>query len=213
MKFLKWIVSLFNKSETPTSSKPIEQKPVETKPLPSLGVGIKKIAVIVGHGNGDSGAMGWNGMSEFNYNSFVAEMIEQSDTGKEIRVFYRGSSGIVGVAAKAIAWNPDMTLELHLNAYNGKAFGCEVLCLKSDSKSAEIGRSFAANFTTAFNRKMRGEFGIKWIGSSDRGYTSLKAVSSAKYSILVEPFFIDSKDEWIEPSNYADFLIKWIKQL
>jgi len=174
---------------------------------------IKKVAIIVGHGNGDSGAIGWNRFAEFDYNVMVAEEIADSDLGKEVKVFYRGSSGIAGVAMKAVAYNPDLSIELHLNAFNGKATGCEVLCLDGDEQSAIVGRSFANAFTQKFNRKLRREKGINWITGADRGHSSLKAVSPIRHSILVEPFFIDTKEEWIEPMTYCNFLKEWIKEL
>lgn len=199
---MNWFKKIFKKKESTSI------------PAKSQAVGsIKKIALIVGHGNGDSGAMGWNRFAEFVYNSTVAEEIASSEIGKEIKVFYRGSSGIVGVAMKAVAHNPDLSIELHLNAFNGKAVGCEVLCLDGDEQSAIVGRSFANAFTQKFNRKLRREKGINWITSSDRGYSSLKAVSPIKHSILVEPFFIDTKEEWIEPIAYAEFLKEWIRSL
>ncbi len=202
-----WFKNLFKKKIIA----PVKSE--EQKPIPSSSGEIKKIALIVGHGNGDPGAMGWNDMSEFNYNSFVADEIQRANTGKEIKVFYRGSTGIVGVAAKAVAWGPDLTIELHLNAFNGVANGCEVLVLDGDRVSAKVGEKFAKAFTEKFKRKLRGDLGIKWITSKDRGYTSIKAVSSIKQSILIEPFFIDNKAEWIDPLTYTNFLIGWIKDL
>jgi N-acetylmuramoyl-L-alanine amidase len=174
---------------------------------------IKKIALIVGHGNGDSGAMGWNGMSEFNFNQFVADEIENRDLGKEIRVFYRGPSGITGVSAKAVMWRPDLTIELHLNAFNGKAKGCEVLCLKGDLDSETIAKDFSHKFTTHFKRVLRGKDGIKWISKNDRGGLNLRSLATIKQRILIEPFFIDNPEEWISPMIYADFLSDWIKEL
>lgn len=208
---LKWILRLFKNNNTDSVNK---TEPSNSGNSPSRSESsIKKIALIVGHGNGDSGAMGWNRFAEFDYNSIVAEEIANSETGKEVKVFYRGSSGIVGVAMKAVAYSPDLSMELHLNAFNGKAVGCEVLCLSGDEQSSSIGRSFASSFTQKFNRKLRREKGINWITKADRGYSSLKAVSSIKHSILVEPFFIDTKEEWIEPITYAEFLKEWIKSL
>ena len=213
--FFKFIWNLLKGDDSGKISIPAPTPaPIE---LPAKGTesvfDIKKIAIIVGHGNGDSGAGGWNGVEEFAYNSQVAKIIEASDIGKQKQIFWRGSSGIVGVAAKAMAYGPDMTIELHLNAYNGVANGCEVLCLNGDPKSGALGRSFAKSFTDKFGRKLRRELGINWINSGDRGGTSLKAVSAAKYSILVEPFFIDTPSEWIDPKVYAEFIVNWLREI
>ena len=191
-KFFKW---LFKKKESVVENKPI-----------------KKVAIIIGHGNGDSGAMGWNGMSEFNYNSFVADEIARADTGKEIKLFHRGSTGIGGVAAKAMAWKGDITIEMHLNAFNGKAKGCCVLTLK-DQVSIDTGRAYSKAFCKKFNRVMRDEDGVVELVKGDRGHFSLACVNDPAPSILIESFFIDNKDEWIEMMDYANFLIEWIKEL
>lgn len=191
--------------------KSILSKPAQQSSKPKSP--IQKVAIIVGHGNGDSGAMGWNGVSEFDYNSAVAKSLEISDTGKEIKAFYRSASGITGVAASAVKWNPDIVIELHLNAFNGKALGCEVLCLEGDLLSGEKAKSFAKLFCEKFNRVKRRDAGVNWISSSDRGGLSLRSLSSTSYAILVEPFFIDNKEEWIDPKEYAAFLKEWIKGL
>ena len=173
---------------------------------------IKKVAIIIGHGHNDSGAMGWNGMSEFNYNQFVAEEVARSNTGKEIKLFYRGPSGISGVAKKAMDWKGDITIEMHLNAFNGKAKGCCVLTLK-DKISIEYGRKFAQAFCKKFNRVLRDEDGVVELEKSDRGHHSLACVNDPAPSILIESFFIDNKEEWVEPMVYTSFLVEWIKEL
>lgn len=191
--------------------KSIFSKPAQQNSKPKAP--IKKVAIIVGHGNGDSGAMGWNGVSEFDYNASVASAIEMSPTEKEVKVFYRGSSGISGVAKQAVKWGADIVIELHLNAFNGKAKGCEVLCLEGDLLSGEKAKSFSKLFCEKFNRVKRRDAGVNWISSSDRGGLSLRSLSSTSYAILVEPFFIDNKEEWIDPKEYAAFLKEWIKGL
>lgn len=195
LKLLQWAKNLFKKKESVLENKKIN-----------------KVAIIIGHGNGDSGAMGWNGMSEFNYNSFVADEIERANTGKEIRIFHRGSSGIAGVAAKAMLWKGDITIEMHLNAFNGKAKGCCVLTLKDDV-SIKMGRKFSEAFCKKFNRVMRDGDGVVELEKGDRGHFSLACVNDPAPSILIEPFFIDNEDEHIEMMTYANFLIEWIKEL
>lgn len=204
--FIKWLISLFNK-------KPVVSVPVEIPSTPTTTSDIKKISIIVGHGNGDPGATCWDGTHEYDYNSKVAEIVLSNVDSKLIRVFKRGSSGIAGVGILASAWSPDLTIELHLNAFNGEAEGCEVLVLDKDKESAHVAISFALAFCKKFDRISRRDRGINWIESSDRGYTNLKAVSLVKRSILVEPFFCDTKSEWIPVEVYAQFLVDWIEGL
>ena len=155
--------------ETPTKQ--------EVKQFPK-----KRIAIIIGHGNGDGGADTWNGSNEFEYNSLVAEYVK-NESSQLIETFYRTSSGIVGVAAKAVAWKPDICIELHLNSYNGLAKGCEVLVLEGDKESEKLARNFAVSFAIKFQRVVRGDKGVKWIGNRDRGAASLRALSPIKQSL------------------------------
>lgn len=197
-----WLKSIFKK-------KPQSQTQIQGQ------VGnIKKIALLVGHGAGDSGAIGFNKVQEHAYNSFVAEFVAQSDVKKELKVFYKAQGGWALTYLKVATYNPDLTIELHLNAANGKAVGCEVLCLDGDENSAIIGRRFALDFTGKFNRRMRGDKGIKWISSSGRGFGNLVAAKkTSPRSILVEPFFIDTREEWIAQAEYAEFLKTFINNL
>jgi N-acetylmuramoyl-L-alanine amidase len=213
MKFIKWLLELFKigTQKDEVSTPPIINQEIPTKEdirqFPK-----KKIAIIVGHGNGDGGADTWNGSNEFEYNSLVAEYVK-NESSQLIETFYRTSSGIVGVAAEAVAWKPDICIELHLNSYNGLAKGCEVLVLEGDKESERLARNFAVSFALKFQRVVRGDKGVKWIGNRDRGAASLRALSPIKQSILIEPMFCDNKLEWIEPNMYAKFLTKWINEL
>lgn len=195
----------------PVSEIPTKEE-VETFPTSSPSK-FKKIALIIGHGYGDSGAIGWNKMEEHDYNKKVAYIVQEAIKDREIRLFWRGKTGITGVNGAVRAWDDDLSIELHLNSYNGKAFGCEVLTLKGDKVSVEMGRFFAREFCKKFNRTIRNEDGVKELSSSDRGHYSLALVNDPPPSILVEPFFIDNKNEWIEPETYAAFLIEWIKKI
>ena len=214
---MKWLIklirSIFASKDKPVAIEtPAKLPEAGTIEIPKIPGSRKRIALIVGHGNGDGGADTWNGSNEFEYNSVVAEYVKKNSK-HEIEVFYRGRSGITGVAVKAVAWKPAISIELHLNSFNGTARGCEVLCLRGDNRSAALGRLFAAKFTANFNRMIRGENGIKWIDSGDRGATSLKALSPVAQSILVESFFADNKKEWIAPLTYAQFLVEWLNEL
>lgn len=213
-KFVSWIIKKIKGLNDEVITPP-PASPVTTSPGQESGqvndFGVNRIALIVGHGHGDSGAEG-HGTNEFAYNTWVAEFIKKNLSEKVVEVFYRGAAGIVGVATKAARFNPDLCVELHLNATAG-ANGCEVLVLKNDTKSERIGRSFANEFTSLFSRRLRQDKGIKWIDSSERGYSSLKAQSSIPRKILVEPFFIDTPSEFIVKEVYADFLLTWLRKI
>lgn len=209
--FIRLIISLFkndNQDQGKTETRPIE--------IPSSKTGIKKIALLVGHGAGDSGAVcRRNRMEEHHYNSMIAEMIKQSDTTKEIKVFYKtNGTGWTGTYPKVAIFNPDLTIELHLNDADVPAVGCEVLCIEKDLESGSVGKKFASMFSKEFSRKIRGDQGIKWMSKGGRGYGNLVgAKATSKRSILVEPFFINTDSEWIEPSTYAEFFKKFLNEL
>lgn len=209
LNFIKAVLRFFQKDNSPKVVITEEAK----KPKEEVIIGKKKIAIIVGHGHGDGGAETWNGSNEYNYNFFVSQKIKDSIQDKHIQVFLRDSSGIVGACKRVESWNPEVSIELHLNSFNKKAHGCEVLCLVGDVKSATLAMSFSKSFCSKFTRTLRGSQGVKWIDRSERGGLSLRNLSKVKQKILVESFFCDNPDEWIEPEIYANFLIDWINGL
>lgn len=175
---------------------------------------IEKIAIIIGHGHGDPGAIGkWTvpQIKEYEYNKTVAEILLKKVKKKEIKLFYRGAAGITGVNTMVRLWDDDLSLELHCNSFNGKAKGCEILALSNDKESIKIGQDIAADFCKRFNRVKRDGDGVKELKKGDRGHYSLALVDDGYPSILLEPFFIDNPDEWIPPEVYADFLVEWLE--
>lgn len=205
-------LNLYKLSNRTPEPAPIEPVKTEVVVVPQSGSKIKRIAVIVGHGNGDSGAVG-NGTNEFAYHSKVAKGLQTLCPSKEIKLFFRDARGIGGVNADAEKWGGDLTLELHLNSFNGKAKGCEVLVLSSDEPSIKVGQDFADLFCSTYNRIKRDTDGVKELKKGDRGHYSLLLVDDPAPSILIEPFFIDNKAEYIEPEEFLKFLANWINKL
>lgn len=233
MKLFNWIISLFktkepskseappkpNPSETPSSSNSSttsnSSKPIESDLGPSVASRkIKKIAIIIGHGHGDPGALSkWNSpiKEEYDYNKIVAEHLKKTVKSKEIKLFYRGATGITGVNTQVRLWDDDLSLELHCNSFNGVAHGCEILALSNDKESIKIGQDIAKDFCKRFSRKLRDGDGVKELKKNDRGHYSLALVDDGYPSILLESFFIDNPSEWIDPIVYAEFLREWIE--
>lgn len=185
-------------------------KPKQVKTIVSIENKKKKIVLIVGHSPKDSGAIGWNGVKEFDYNHQVAKMLNKSHG---VDYIIRGEGGIAGAALSALAKNPDLIMELHLNAYNGQAKGCCALVLKGDDTSALYARKFTSMFCSKFNRVLRADKGVVWVDKSDRGGFSLSVLYPAKAAILLESFFIDNKNEWIEIEDYYKFMVEFIESL
>ena len=215
MKLFNWIINLFKTKESPKTEAPSKPNQSETPSSSNSSTTSNsskklKIAIVRGHGGKDGGASGC-GTTEVEYNTWVMKEIEKLNL-PNVKCFYGSSS--VNAVLQTIPWNPDLTIQLHQNAYNGVAKGCCVLVLDGDTKSYPYAEAFAKAFTEKFNRAMRNpnEKGKVRLKSSDRGYTSLKTtVFGAK--ILVEPFFIDNKNDFVSREEYAEFLIEFIKGL
>jgi len=208
-----WIKKLFKKDKP--ANLPIHEKnPIDEAikvPKPSAPIGSAKIAILVGHGAGDPGATCYNGLAEHEYNKKVAAIV--SAKMPNVKVFFKsGAGGWVPVYAQLALYRPDLSVELHLNAFNGAAKGCEVLITSEACRS--IGEKFAAEFCLRYQRVMRGARGIKWLGSGDRGFGNVYSANKvSKKSILVEPFFCDNKNEWIPQEEYADFLVSFLSKV
>ena len=171
----------------------------------------KKIAILIGHGQGDGGATCWNGTTEHDYNKKVAEIIKSKMPN--VTLYFKSKVGDwAPVYVQMAVSRPDVSIELHLNAYNGQAKGCEVLITSEAARS--LGEKFASMFCLKFGRVMRGSRGIKWLGNGDRGFGNVYSASKvSKKAILLESFFCDNKAEWIDPEVYAEFLIGFLKEL
>lgn len=199
-----------------TTPKPVEVKPtpVVIAPIPMKSPAdpfvIRKVAIIIGHGDGsDFGATNWNKETEFAYQSRVAKLVQQKVQGKQVELFWRKGLGIAGVAKKAMAWNPDITVELHNNAYDGKASGIEVLVLKKDQVSLKCGQDFAKKYVAKFGSKLRDGDGVKEL-IGENGAFSLKQVNDPPPSILLEPFFGDNPNDWKDAEAYSSFVADWL---
>lgn len=95
------------------------------------------------------------------------------------------------------------SIESHLNAFNSKAKGYEVLILKGDTTSREYGKKWlelmAKHFPDRVNR------GIKEVVYGQGGYKNLKAArdKGCKVALLTESFFLDNDKEWIDEEKLA----------
>lgn len=157
--------------------------------------------VIIPHELKAPGANSPMGLSEYH---FALKMVQTMSFPYRTR----DGVGVYGAAKalKGIACNA--SIEPHLNAYNGKASGFEILVLKDDTDSISMARLIAEEFARQFpGRKMRADNGIKLVTSKDRGGANLVAAKNAgmKIALLSEAFFIDNPDDYISPEKMAEF--------
>lgn len=211
-RFLKWLSDLFSSPSKPTEPVIVEA-PKKEEPSPKLPSGKKKIAILVGHGAGDPGATCWNGMAEHFFNSEASKNLPIDVKNNEIKLFFkRKGTGWATVYAEAKAWGAVMTVEIHLNAASGKAFGTEAWI--TSEKSRAMAELFAKRFAEKFKRKLRGEKGVKVAKNGDRAFKNVYfATMHIGKSMLVEPFFCDNKEEWISIEDYKIFLTEFFNEL
>jgi N-acetylmuramoyl-L-alanine amidase len=212
---MKWIINLlkvlfdsFKETKKPDpiiiETTPPIQKPAEPK-LPSPK---RKIAIARGHGGADSGCQN-SEITELEYNTWVMNELEKA--GLNISCHYGSNSA--SSMLKAIASMPDLIIQMHVNdADNLSANGCEVLVVDGDTRSYVFAEEFAENLNKEFNKPTRrvSTKGKKILDSNDRGVKSLK-LSKLCPKILVEPFFIKNKTDFIPKEKYLEFMIKQLK--
>ena len=148
------------------------------------------IALCVGHSRpNDSGAASVAGVSEWDYNSELAEMV-----GSKLKLPYKVYSVYKGTGyVTAMRWlarklkedNVDTAVELHFNAATPKATGHEWLYWHSSEKGRLLSCALRDSFEDSF--PMFKSRGIKGRKKGDRGAYFLRATSMP--ACIAEPFF------------------------
>ena len=188
MKFFKWLKSIFVKEQN------------------SHGYGkpeALKWGVIVPHTQKAPGAVTKGGVvSEYNYAGFMAQKMKFS-------YFYRDGIGVLGAAKKLAQYGGcNASLEPHLNAFNNRARGFEILVMEGDRLSYDIAENIATAFKEAYpDRILRHGNGVKVVKKGDAGFYNLRDAKRGgmKVALLSEAFFIDNPDEWIDQIDMAKF--------
>lgn len=166
--------------------------------LPVEGDGKENITLmlVVGHTRTSPGAK-FNGSeykSEYDYNKALTYRIEKfaPKYNIDIKVQYRDGIGIVGAYEQVRAEDPQACIELHFNAFDGKASGTETLCT-----SAQDDKAFAhfvqENVCMALGR-MGSSRGVKVLSKGSRGHLNVYSAGKVP-NCLIEPFFGDNAKE------------------
>lgn len=157
-----------------------------------------KVAVVIGHQERSKGAMNSTyGTTEFEFNQKLAHDIEHNFGNlfnfdqHEIVVMYRETT-LQNLPNEVNAQKPDLVIELHCNAFNKQANGCETLYYHKSIKGKAIATIFQKNILAVLKNKDRG---IKPKTAEDRGGYMLRYTNAP--CIITEPFFIDNDDELI----------------
>ena len=199
-----------------------KQEPIEVKePVKETTMDKRlKIAIIEGHGdknaNGsiDTGSTQYDGVSELDYTRECTVLLNlrKDEIKHEIKTFIQYPS-VRDCANKVKEWKADISIELHTNAFNKKAKGCQVNVLSNDPASFKLAKQFSDMFCKKYNRVLRDQDGVLETGRKERGVFNLTEVEPLDASILVEPFFGDNKDEHLTAEEYVNFLIEYINSI
>lgn len=168
----------------------------------------KRVALCVGHSRlagtrAEGGALSVTGVSEWEYNSRLARRIaeELHDVhGVSALVIDRYEGGGYG---SAMAWlgqtlreegDIALAVELHFNAFDGKARGHEWLHWATSAKGKRAATELHLAFSLAFSPGQIPPRGVKPKDATDRGARFLRDTHCP--AVIAEPFFGDSREDW-----------------
>ncbi len=157
--------------------------------------GSNGFAIVVGHTNLSKGATATSPISarEYPWNRDLAEKVHAICRARNItsRIFYRDGIGIRGAYRQVAAWGAAFVVELHFNAFNGRAHGTETLF---DADRNAGSKAWAQRLQDAMLSGLQlRDRGLKERDPGDRGYASVSALNIP--SALIEPFFGDNPSD------------------
>lgn len=202
---IEWLKSLFiKKIYVPTPPVKIAEPPASSMgelPTPSLGArGSFKLGVVVGHEKKAPGAKmaaPYN-LHEYPFNTEIARLMHEYALKRyggmvKVDIFFRDGVGIWGAYQNAIKGLCDCVIELHFNAFNGKAFGTETMC-SPDSNDVQFAHIVQKAMVQLYKREGKGDRGVLTISKSARGGGNVHSFPGG-VNCLVEPFFGDNPTE------------------
>jgi N-acetylmuramoyl-L-alanine amidase len=180
---LEYIASLLNEEK-------VEQELPSDNDLPASF----SVALVVGHEAKSPGAYfkGPEFKHEYDYNSQLAKKITDLAKSANIKVHtvFRDGVGISGAYKKVKELDVDACIELHFNAFNGKATGTVNLCSNDANDKA-----FATIVQKHMCKAMKRDGLSRGLSiTPKRGGQSVHALPGTP-NCLVEPFFGDNLEE------------------
>jgi N-acetylmuramoyl-L-alanine amidase len=174
---------------------------------------VKKLAIIVGHEKKKDGASAMAPLSttEYPFNKQVAEFmyVYARELQLDCQIFFRDGVGVSGAADAVHRWGADVCIELHFNSASPSAYGTETLHDAEPSTNAEFAAIVQKHMCEVLKRSGKGNRGVKFLKSGDRGHYNLLAVKCT--SCLVEPFFGSNKEDcklmWANVTGYSRSLV------
>jgi len=166
-----------------------------------------KIAVVIGHDKTSPGAYSPHlGQSEYIYNSEVASHLSKIADIYKRPIGSGYKTQMINLANEINKKDYDLVVELHFNAFNKSANGCEALIFKGNKYTEKVGQRYCNLITSKYKTKSRG---VKDISQqNDRGYWFLALMKAD--AIILEPFFGDNEEslKFKNEAEYAEILIK-----
>lgn len=155
-----------------------------------------KLGLIVGHMASAKGAIMYNGMTEYEFNTEVAKKCAayaaKNYPNMVVSIIYRDGIGINGAYLEARKQLCDAVIELHFNAFDGQTTGTETLCT-ADVSDVAFAHTIHKKVCGALGRKTDSR-GVKCISKSVQGGGNVHAFPGG-VNCLVEPFFGDNLED------------------
>lgn len=160
-------------------------------------------ALVVGHSKSDGGAVSASGaVREFDFNDALASDVADAVNAAKCGVKVMHRTNYTSLPAQINAVKPDFVLEMHCNAYNGRATGSEVLFWKTSSRGAVFAGILQRRILEGLGLTDRGTKGIT---GNDRGGFLLRRVLAP--ALICEPFFIDNPQDLRVAFERREFLV------
>jgi hypothetical protein len=188
-----------------TQSEKVEEEIPPPGPAPASPIG--RLFVAVGHNKG-TGSKAYDGADEWTTSKAVADRMTQLAPryGLQVQVGIRDRRLGYGDAMRrhgnaADVFKANLSIEIHRNAYNAKAEGCEFICVSD--KGAAAARIFAATERAVFPEiKTRRDEGIldRREGGNGAGFCRAPGCPA----LVVEPCFHDFPKDWDQFKDSVD---------
>lgn len=191
--------------DTQTGRPPVDEEPVPPSTPPDGMIG--RLFVAVGHNKG-TGSRAHDGSDEWVTSKAVADRMQvlAPRYGLQVLVGIRDRSEGYGDAMRlhgdaADIFKANLAIEIHRNAFNGKAHGFEFICVSN--KGAAAARIFAATERMTFPEiAARADDGVLDRRKGGNGAGFCRAPSCP--ALVVEPCFHDNPSDWEQFKNAVD---------
>lgn len=175
-----------------------------------------KVAVVIGHDSQEFGAYSpFLHKSEYSYNTEVAKALKlllptvvdvfERPVIHGERNDYPTQMKRLGDLIKSQNKSYELVIELHFNAYNGKAQGVETVSYAGNSFTKQWGMRFCSLVAMEYGSVNRGAKTVST--KTERGFGFLAAMGKFD-AIILEPFFGDTVEslKFQVPERYANII-------